>query len=843
MIQQRQQQRDQWQQQWILAKQEIDEETIQLEEARAQLVEVEEQLAVAEEELAMALEAHEEAESRYQDWQENNAQQQREFARLKERHSVLEAELHASTQLIAQVDERHATVRQELANLEQEKPQLPDALLTVARERELAAANAAKEVEAFTSALKQAKLDEEAARQHVDSTQRSLSQLAGQQASYEQLLAAQEAELEPESRAWLASQTCVGTCRELLEVPLEWVAAVELWAGQWLSAPVLEKPPEQWPEFLQQSVLVLPEKHNAIPNQALAAKLNGPMRNSSLFAGIAWAENEGEARALLNSPGWHAVALPVGKILGPDWILAAGEMQDGLLAWQQALNDVLQTIELVQAQGEEAQTQLTQVTERRQSLEEQLETARSDWQQAQQVAFQAQERFSYAEQSVQRHEADVAKREQELETLSARVSSLKAEHEVKLEQKADIELQIETHAPEVAKTETLGDAIKLEVSEYSRARAQQQQQVHTQQLQKQQYQSRCETIQAQLERLQRTMSEAEERLQLQTEDESSEEEISVLEEQLAENLMMREQAETALVQIKEQLSAVQEELSIINKGQSAVHEQIAKQREKVESRKLELAAARERGHALLESFGEERISLKEVLENMPEEANEREWQQALDERSRKIQQLGAINLAAIEEVEAQSERKAYLDDQYEDLSASLATLEDAIKKIDRETRSRFKKTYDQVNSDLQALFPKVFGGGSAYLDLTDDDLLETGVTIMARPPGKKNSTIHLLSGGEKALTALALVFAIFRLNPAPFCLLDEVDAPLDDVNVGRFCRLVKEMSESVQFIYISHNKIAMEMATHLAGVTMQEPGVSRLVAVDVDEAIALAEAS
>ena len=165
-----------------------------------------------------------------------------------------------------------------------------------------------------------------------------------------------------------------------------------------------------------------------------------------------------------------------------------------------------------------------------------------------------------------------------------------------------------------------------------------------------------------------------------------------------------------------------------------------------------------------------------------------------------------------------------------------------MKKIDNETKARFKATYDQVNTDLKSLFPKVFGGGTAYLELTGDDMLDTGVTIMARPPGKKNSTIHLLSGGEKALTALSLVFAIFRLNPAPFCLLDEVDAPLDDANVGRFCKLVSEMSKTVQFIYISHNKIAMEMASHLTGVTMAEPGVSRMVAVDIDEAVAITQA-
>ena len=208
----------------------------------------------------------------------------------------------------------------------------------------------------------------------------------------------------------------------------------------------------------------------------------------------------------------------------------------------------------------------------------------------------------------------------------------------------------------------------------------------------------------------------------------------------------------------------------------------------------------------------------------------------------RIQRLGAINLAAIDEYQQQSERKRYLDAQDADLVEALETLENVIRKIDKETRNRFKETFDQINAGLQALFPKVFGGGNAYLELTGEDLLDTGVAIMARPPGKKNSTIHLLSGGEKALTALALVFAIFQLNPAPFCMLDEVDAPLDDANVGRYARLVKEMSEKVQFIYITHNKIAMEMADQLMGVTMHEPGCSRLVAVDVEEAVALAEA-
>ena len=228
------------------------------------------------------------------------------------------------------------------------------------------------------------------------------------------------------------------------------------------------------------------------------------------------------------------------------------------------------------------------------------------------------------------------------------------------------------------------------------------------------------------------------------------------------------------------------------------------------------------------------------MSHLPEEATEEEWVSELEKVANRIQRLGAINLAAIDEHKEQSERKIYLDAQNEDLEEALESLESAIRKIDKETRTRFKETFDKVNSGMKELFPKVFGGGHAYLEMTGEDLLDTGVTVMARPPGKRNSTIHLLSGGEKALTALSLVFSIFRLNPAPFCMLDEVDAPLDDANVGRFCNLVKEMSEHLQFIYITHNKVSMEMAHALAGVTMQEPGASRLVAVDVDEAAQLA---
>jgi chromosome segregation protein len=249
---------------------------------------------------------------------------------------------------------------------------------------------------------------------------------------------------------------------------------------------------------------------------------------------------------------------------------------------------------------------------------------------------------------------------------------------------------------------------------------------------------------------------------------------------------------------------------------------------------------RVRRESLQEQFTATHFELAAVLAELPADAEVPAWEQTLREVTEKIERLGQVNLAAIDEFKEQSERKEYLDRQFKDLTDALDTLEAAMQKIDKETRTRFQDTFDRVNAGLKERFPRLFGGGHAYLELAGDDVLSAGVAIMARPPGKRNSTINQLSGGEKALTAVALVFSIFELNPAPFCLLDEVDAPLDDNNVGRFCETVREMSQRVQFIFITHNKATMELAEQLIGVTMHEPGASRLVAVDVDEAVRLA---
>ena len=250
--------------------------------------------------------------------------------------------------------------------------------------------------------------------------------------------------------------------------------------------------------------------------------------------------------------------------------------------------------------------------------------------------------------------------------------------------------------------------------------------------------------------------------------------------------------------------------------------------------------SRVRREGLVEQFAATRFDLAEILAGLAADAAVAAWEESLNAARADLEKLGQVNLAAIDELKESSERKEYLDRQFADVTSALTTLEEAMRKIDKETRTRFEDTFNRINAGLKDKFPKLFGGGHAYLELVGDDVLEAGVAVMARPPGKRNSSIHQLSGGEKALTAVALVFSIFDLNPAPFCLLDEVDAPLDEHNVGRFCDIVRQMSERVQFIFITHNKATMELASQLLGVTMHEPGCSRLVSVDVDEAVRMA---
>jgi len=312
-------------------------------------------------------------------------------------------------------------------------------------------------------------------------------------------------------------------------------------------------------------------------------------------------------------------------------------------------------------------------------------------------------------------------------------------------------------------------------------------------------------------------------------------------QQLATSNINKDQLESSLKTQRLAQEAIELEINQSSEQHSRAQQALDKQKEALDSIRFELQESKVRQQTVNEQLKEIDADAEQVLNTLPELAEETRWKIKVDDLCLQIERLGTINLTAIEEYKSQAERMDFLNEQKADLLEALTLLDQAISKIDKESRLRFKETFDKINAGLQEKFPKLFGGGKAYLELTEQDLLEAGVNIIAQPPGKRNSSIHLLSGGEKALTAVALVFSIFELNPAPFCLLDEVDAPLDDANVGRFSKMVEEMSESVQFLYISHNKVTMEIAKQLAGVTMKEPGVSRMVAVDIEEAVSLAE--
>jgi chromosome segregation protein len=309
-------------------------------------------------------------------------------------------------------------------------------------------------------------------------------------------------------------------------------------------------------------------------------------------------------------------------------------------------------------------------------------------------------------------------------------------------------------------------------------------------------------------------------------------------------LGLKLERESALAAQRSQYDDLTAKLRSFDEQRMTIERSLEPLREKITKLQLEEQAASLGGAQYLEQLTAAAIDMTQLEQSIAEGGVKLQGLQAdIDRINRDIAALGAVNMAALEELTTSRERKTFLDAQNADLAEAIATLEGAIHKIDLETRELLAQTFNQVNEHFGRMFPTLFGGGTARLVMTGDEILDAGVQVMAQPPGKKNSTIHLLSGGEKALTAIALVFAIFQLNPAPFCLLDEVDAPLDDANTERYCKLVSEMSGATQFLFISHNKIAMEMARQLIGVTMQEQGVSRIVAVDMDAAVTLAEAA
>lgn len=632
-----------------------------------------------------------------------------------------------------------------------------------------------------------------------------------------------------------------------LEVESGWERAVETVMNEWQEAiwPQGEVSINDLPLDCAGKLLI----QNRLSTQKIENTLSSKIHNHAFphwLSDILIAQDVDSALRMLDNLQLHqSIVTQCGKRFGIDWVdFGDNDAPEGLIERAARISALDKQIEsLKEQQKSPLELKISQCASSSEQLQGRLNTATSDFKQAEQALTQQQNQLNLLEMQHQQTLIRQTRISEELSRQQQLLEDEKIQSEQLAEQVQELELQLEDMSGKQVELES-GKSQLLDSEQHCRHQlehltSQSHQLALTIQEIKSQHSGGLEA-----HKRTRQMLETLQKRQIQLQQESSvisqpfEEQQQQLETLLARRLEIEQQQQM----LSDQLAEVDSKLASAEKGQHGIIEKIQQMRAELESKKLECEGYRVRANSTLEQLEEINESLKTILEGLPEENDEKQWQQSLERTQASVSRLGAVNLAAVEEYEIQAKRKHHLDEQNDDLVSALETLESAIRKIDKETRTRFKTTYDKVNADLKELFPKVFGGGAAYLELTGEDLLETGVTIMARPPGKKNSTIHLLSGGEKALTALSLVFAIFRLNPAPFCLLDEVDAPLDDANVGRFCKLVSEMSKSVQFIYITHNKIAMEMAKHLTGVTMAEPGVSRMVAVDVEEAVAIAQA-
>jgi chromosome segregation protein len=838
---------------------ELEADMQQLEEIKQALFEAEEALIVAEERQEDVLYNQQEVQQQKSSWQE-------------------QWEAYRTTS--SSYKEQSEVQRVKTAQLENQNRQLQIRLDKLLSERdELASSDLQSEIESLDAGIEIIEIQRAEFHQRLEDLHQQIREQRQQVKQYHDDLHTRRSEMQSVKgkitslellqqhamgkdnkhlSAWLASVDLVENRRlaEFLDVQAGWDTAIETVLGSYLEAICIESADQVIPglQRLTDESLMLVETGFVSPHPSLLPegegamlldKVKAPWDLSNLLAGVYCADDAETARTLSAQLKSHeSVITPDGTWFGSGWIkiIRAKDSKTGVLQREKELRLLKQRQEDLHVEIEE--------------FEDQLETAETGLKDAEATreSVQQQDKSLGAELSAKNAE------------LSAR--SARFEHQQRrLEQVSNDIEEISRETAENAET----------IAESQMLQEQAEQIMAEQEQKKQNLEASNQDLQSQQQRIDQSANEARqqvyslksqieslkssetltgkqlERLQLQHQ--QSVERIAELELNLNQTLTPMDQEKKQLEQMivdKEQLEVrlkkqrqlqedLEAEITQLSEQHIKTQRALEKQKEALDTIRFELQESKVRQQTVNEQLKEIDADVETVLQNLPEQAEEHSWKRTVDDLLAQIERLGTINLTAIEEFKAQSERMEFLNEQHADLIEALQTLDQAINQIDKESRLRFRETFDKINSGLQEKFPKLFGGGHAYLELTEQDELESGVNIIARPPGKKNSSIHLLSGGEKALTAVALVFSIFELNPAPFCLLDEVDAPLDDANVGRFSRMVEEMSASVQFLYISHNKATMEIAKQLAGVTMKEPGVSRMVAVDIEEAVSLAE--
>ncbi len=781
----------------------LSESTLQDEVASARLEQCEQLLTDQQSVRAAATERLEQARQRQQQWQQQLGQLQGRLNQTRAEVNGLQ-ELQAKTRLarLKLEDEQAGPLGGEGENLQ-------PALDALAAELALSRARHEQSEAAWQAAVAR----HEALKTEQGHQQGLLRELEARLATLDQIL---------------GEQMAGATLADRLQVPPEWARGLDKVLGRWLTA----TPADEC--NLTQSGLWIGPAQPAVAG-TLAAQLGGEHIPS--FLNAIWLVESQEA-ALTRQPSLAAgesLLTPAGDWFGPNW----ADLGEGMALGTLALLGERERLHTEQVAGREALRRLDEQLAAADATRAQLHGAHE---QALRTLREQEQQWQQLREAWSLREGQRQERLQRLGQLGEELTRLAQEQAEEAERLASAGERLEQGEAALGELQEQGEALAEALLLAQEQASGAERALEEARLRREQQQAACQRLQLEQQNLRQLIALREQELaRLGLELAELKEPGAAPGQDLSPLLAEQRNLEAQQLACHQRLAELERQLTELEQARSADHKQLVHIQEKLATLRLERERNLTRRQGLHEQFEELGVRLVDLDQAVLIAADRGKLRQEIQTLEVQVEALGAINLAALEEYEEAKTRSSYLENQCQDLEQALETLSQAIKRIDKETQIRFRDTFDKVNEDLKSLFPKVFGGGSAWLELTSDDLLEAGVSIMARPPGKKNATIALLSGGEKALTALALVFAIFRLNPAPFCLLDEVDAPLDEVNVGRFCSLVKEMSSTVQFVYISHNKVSMEMAEQLVGVTMQEPGVSRIVSVDIGEAVALAE--
>ncbi|NGP54585.1 chromosome segregation protein SMC [Thioalkalivibrio sp. XN8] len=804
---------------------------------------------------AASAEALRSAEQAMQDWQAGWDEFNREAANAREVVEVERARIEQLDGQLARFADRRRRLQEEHGRLQGETGEVDleamDRELQQAREREQAAQQQDEAVRDEILALRE---EDATLVTQLDEGRNALQTLRGTLASLEALQQAALGRDGGKLIEWLDGQGLAGRPRlaEKLAVEPGWERAVETVLGDYLEAVCVEGLDEitgaldQLTQGAASFVEFNAGAGEAVGEDLLAHKVQGGAGARSLLRGVRAVEDLGAALALRSDlrPG-ESVITRDGIWLGANWLRVnrAEDPHAGVLAREQEIRELRASlggtayeVEELVARHEEVQARLAMLESSREEVRQRAAEAHRSAAGLQAGLDTARSRMEQAGNRLQALAQELG----EIETQQAEMEESVRQSRARLQQGIDSMSDFEARRLALEEERAQLRATLESARDQSRADRAAAQEIA---IRVESRRSSLDSASVSMQRFQEQVARFSARKQeLERQLDAGVEPLAEQEARLASMLADRVQSEERLAAARRKVQEVEATLREQQDNRSVRDTTVAEARESVEAARLAANENRVRLQTAVEQFTATGFELETLRAELPEDAAIPDWEERLAQLATKIERLGPINLASIDELQEQTERKSYLDAQLADLNDALTTLENAIRRIDRETRARFKDTFDEVNAGIQEIFPRLFGGGHAYLQLESDDLLEAGVTVMARPPGKRISTIHLMSGGEKALTAVALVFAIFQLNPAPFCMLDEVDAPLDDANVGRFCDIVRSMSEKVQFIIITHNKTTMEMVSQLTGVTMHEPGVSRLVAVDIEEAVRMATA-